>query len=73
MQIPALPSMDTYVDRSAAGIRPPKARKTPQSLEEQFLESYRPPIREVNRYVLVASAAIAAGLAVYSAGAGRGN
>lgn len=50
--------------------RPPaiSRRKAPKTFEEEFWESYKPPVPELvkNKYFLIASGIIATGLAWYS-------
>ena len=46
--------------------RPAPARRVPKTWDEEFWESWSPPVYIKNRYVWAAATALAAGLAVYS-------
>ena len=57
-------------ERGSYARAPPAAsptRKRPKTLEERFLDEWRPPRVFPNRYVAVAAALLALGLAWYSA------
>eukprot|EP00894_Picocystis_sp_ML_P005025 jgi/Pico_ML_1/55542/g1214.t1 len=66
VKIPVMDDANSYTDRRFSSTKRPAGRRRELTLEERFLENYRPPTVVSNRYFWVALFAVLACLAVYS-------